>query len=132
MSPIANMLIEIKNAQSRGREEVVVPFSKVKFAIAEVLKNKGFVSEVENKKKKGRKGELDFIRIGLKYENNEGMISEVKMISKPSRRVYSGNEDLKRVRNGFGISVVSTSKGIMSGEDAKRAKIGGEVICEIW
>lgn len=126
------MLIEIKNAQARNREEVVVPFSKLKFAIAQTLKNKGFVGEVENKKKKGKKGELNFIRIGLKYDNNVGVISSVKMISKPSRRVYAGREELKSIRNGFGISVVSTSKGIMAGDDARRAGLGGEVICEIW
>jgi small subunit ribosomal protein S8 len=132
MSPIANMLIEIKNAQSRNREEINVPFSNVKFAIAQVLKNKGLIGEVETKKKKGRKGELNFIRIGLKYDNGAGVISEIKMVSKPSRRVYAGKDELKPVRNGFGVSVVSTSKGIMAGDDARKARLGGEVICEIW
>jgi small subunit ribosomal protein S8 len=132
MSPIANMLIEIKNAQARNREEIVVPFSKLKFAIAQTLKDKGFVSEVESKKKKGKKGELNFIRIGLKYNNNAGAISSIKMISKPSRRIYAGKDELKSIMSGFGISVVSTSRGIMTGDDARKAGLGGEVICEIW
>lgn len=132
MSPIANMLIQLKNAQARGYTEIVLPFSKIKFEIAQILKNKNFISMVEKKKKKAKTSEQDIIEIGLKYDNGGGAINEIKMISKPSRRIYSGKQGIKQVKNGYGISVISTSKGIMSGEDAKKAGLGGEVLFEIW
>lgn len=132
MSPIANMLVQLKNAQSRGLEEVVLPFSKIKFSIAEILKNKGFISEVEKKKRKMKKAEVDILYIRLKYNNGIGAIDDVKLISKPSRRVYTGRDELRQVKNGYGVSVISTSKGLMTGEDARKAGIGGELIFEIW
>jgi len=132
MSPIANMLTQIKNAQSRSKEEVVLPFSKMTLGIAEILKNKGFVGGVEKKTKKMKKSEADFISVGLKYENGVGAIGGIKMISKPSRRVYAGKDDLRPVRNGYGISIISTPKGLMTGDEARKMRIGGEIICEIW
>ncbi len=132
MSPIANMLVQLKNAQARNLEEVVLPFSGTKWSIANILKNKGFVAEVEKKKQKAKKTEFDLIWIKLKYENNAGAISGIKLISKPSRRIYAGKEDLKLVKSGYGISVISTSKGIMTGEEARKAGVGGEIIFEIW
>jgi small subunit ribosomal protein S8 len=132
MSPIANMLTQIKNAQSRGQEGVVLPFSKMTLGVAEILKNKGFVGGVEKKTRKMKKSEVSILGVELKYENGVGAIGGIKMISKPSRRVYVGKDDLKPVRNGYGISVVSTSKGLMTGDDAKKAGIGGEIICEVW
>lgn len=126
------MLTQIKNAQSRGREEVVLPFSKMLFGLAQILKKAGFVSGVDKNKKKSGRSELDVINIKLKYNNGAGAISNVKLISKPSRRIYAGKEDLKPVRDGYGISVVSTSRGLMTGDEARKAGIGGEVICEIW
>lgn len=126
------MLVQIKNAQSRGKDEVVLPFSKIKFAIAQILKQKGFIGEIEKRKKKMKKSELNFIAIKLKYDNGIGAINEVNLISKPSRRVYAGKEDLKAVKNGYGISIVSTPRGLMTGEDARKAGVGGEMICEVW
>ncbi len=132
MSPIANMLTQIKNAQSRSKEEVVLPFSKMKLGIAEILKNRGFISGVEKKTKKMKKSEADFISVELKYENGIGAIGGIKMISRPSRRIYAGKNDLKPVRNGYGISIISTPKGLMTGSEAHKAGIGGEIICEVW
>jgi small subunit ribosomal protein S8 len=132
MSPIANMLVQIKNAQSAGLENVAVPFSEMKFRIAEILKNKGFIENVEKKKKKAHKVEVDFLNIELKYKDGVGAINDIKLISKPSRRMYAGKEALRQVKSGYGISVISTSKGLMTGDDAKKNGIGGETIFEIW
>ena len=128
MSPIANMLVQIKNAQARGLEEVEVPFSVMKRSIAGVLQHAGFLTSVETKKKKGKRIEFDYLHITLKPD----AINGVKLISKPSRRMYAKADELKKVRSGFGISVVSTPKGIMTGADAQKAGVGGEVIFEIW
>ncbi len=132
MSPIANMLAQIKNAQSRGKEEVVLPFSKMTFSVAEILKTKGFVGGVEKKIRKMKKSDINILGVKLKYQNGAGAIEGIKMISKPSRRVYAGKDDLKPIKNGYGISVISTPKGLMTGDEAKKAGIGGEVICEVW
>lgn len=132
MSPIANMLVQIKNAQAVGTASVSVPFSKMKFEIAKILKENGFVDEIEKNAKKSKKTELDFINIKLKYNLGRGEINGIKLISKPSRRLYFGKADLKSVRSGYGLSVISTSKGVMSGDDAKKNGIGGEILFEIW
>lgn len=132
LSPIANLLIQLKNAQARGHTEVVLPFSKMKFDIAQILKEKKFVSEVEKRKRKTKKSEFNTLAIILKYENGVGSITDIKMVSKPSRRMYFGKKELRPVKNGYGISVVSTSKGIMTGDDARKAEVGGEVLFEIW
>ena len=109
-----------------------MPFSKMTLGIAEILKNKGFVGGVEKKTKKMKKSEADFISVGLKYENGVGAIGGIKMISKPSRRVYAGKDDLRPIRNGYGISIISTPKGLMTGDEARKMGIGGEIICEVW
>jgi len=132
MSPIADMLTQIKNAQARGKSEIVLPFSRIKFEIAGILKNKGFISNADKRKRKTKKSEFDMLAVELKYNDGAGAIEEIKLVSKPSRRMYAGKEDLKPVKNGYGISVVSTSKGIMTGEDARKAGLGGEVLFEVW
>jgi len=126
------MLTQIKNAQARGHQEVVLPFSKMLFAIAQILKKTGFVEEVNKIKKKKKGSEFEFISIRLKYENGIGAIRGVKLISKPSRRIYMGKKDLKPVREGYGISVISTPKGLMTGDEAKKAGVGGEILFEVW
>lgn len=132
MSPIANMLAQLKNAQARGYAEIILPFSKMKFEIARVLKEKNFINEVEKRKRKTKKSEFNVLAIGLKYDDGVGSISDISLISKPSRRMYTGKEELKPVRDGYGVSIISTSKGIMSGDDARKAGVGGEVLFEIW
>jgi len=130
--PISDMLIRIKNAQAVKGEQVVMPFSKVKLKIANILKEAGYVSEVERKNKKAKKTEHEYLQLTLKYQDNQGALSGVKIISRPSRRMYIKAKDIKLVRSGYGLAIVSTSKGIMSSREAKKLGLGGEIICEVW
>jgi len=132
MDPIADMLIRIKNAQAVRGEQVVMPFSKVKFKIANILKEAGYIYEVERKKKKAKKVEHEYLQLTLKYQDNQGALSGVKIISRPSRRMYIKAKDIKPVRSGYGIAIISTSKGIVNSREAKKLDIGGEIIAEIW
>lgn len=132
MDPIADMLIRIKNAQAVKGEQVTMPFSKVKFRIAGILKEAGFISEVERKNKKEKKSEHEYLQLTLKYQDNQGALNGVKIVSRPSRRMYIKAAEIKPVRSGYGIAIVSTSKGIMSSKEAKKSGLGGEIICEVW
>ncbi len=136
LDPISDMLTRIRNAQKAGHSEVVFPFSNLKLAIARILEKEGF-SESVDLVKKDEENKFDRIKIALKYEkvgNNELIpaISEIKRVSKEGKRIYLKKEDIKKVKNGFGISIISTSKGIMTGKDAWKSGLGGEYICEIW
>ncbi|SIS71410.1 30S ribosomal protein S8 [Alicyclobacillus vulcanalis] len=127
--PIADMLTRIRNANLVRHEKVEVPASKVKRAIAEILKNEGYIRDAEYI----QDGPQGTIRLFLKYgKNNERVITGLKRISKPGRRVYVGHEDLPRVLGGLGIAIISTSKGIMTDRDARKQGVGGEVICYVW
>ena len=128
MDPIADMLTSIRNAQAVSKETVKVPFSKLKFELAKVLEKSGFLKKVE---KKGR-GIKKFIEIKLRYEDKIPVISGIKKISKPGQRIYSGAKELRPVRSGYGISIISTSKGLMTNKEARKQNIGGEVICQVW
>ena len=131
--PISDMLIRITNAQAVGKEQVSVPFSKIKFRIAQILKENGFIQEVEKKSKKSRKIEVDYLLITLKYdETKTPALNDFKLISKPSRHLYAKAEDMKPVRSGYGIAVVSTSKGVMSSKEARKQGVGGEILFEVW
>lgn len=130
--PISDLLIRIKNAQAVSHDQVLVPFSKMKFAMANVLKADGYLADVERKSKKVKKTEHDYLLLTLKYNDGEGAIQEIKIISKPSRRMYIKAEDIRPVRSGYGLAIVSTSQGVMNSRDAKKQKLGGELICEIW
>ncbi|MEK7076395.1 MAG: 30S ribosomal protein S8 [Patescibacteria group bacterium] len=132
MDQIADMLIRIKNAQAVKGEQVVMPFSKVKFKIASILKEAGYISEVERKNKKVKKSEHEYLQLTLKYQDNQGVLSGVKIISRPSRRMYIKAEEIKSVRSGYGLAVISTSKGIMNSREARKLGLGGEIICEVW
>lgn len=132
MDPIADMLIRIKNAQAVRSEQVVMPFSKVKLKIANILKEAGYILEVERKNKKAKKAEHEYLQLTLKYQDNQAIVSGVKIISRPSRRMYIKAKDIKPVHSGYGLAIVSTSKGIMSSREAKKSGLGGEIICEIW
>ena len=109
-----------------------MPFSGIKFEIAKILKEAGFVSEVERKKKKFKKTEHGFVEIKINREGRGRFISGVKLVSKPSRRIYTKNSEIKPVMSGYGLSILSTSRGIMSGEEARKQNLGGELIAEIW
>jgi small subunit ribosomal protein S8 len=137
MDPISDMFCQIKNAQMVKKPEVLVPFSNFKQSLLKVLEKEGLIEnirKVKRKTKKGMKTPKTFLKVKLKYdENNMPLISQVKMISKPGQRIYAGAEDLKKYETkGVGIVLVSTSKGVMSSKEAKRKNLGGEVICKIW
>lgn len=127
--PIADMLTRIRNGVSVERPHVEMPLSKVKRGVADVLKREGYIwdwQEIEDKPVNG-------LRLDLKYgPNGERVIRKVRRVSKPGRRVYSRASDLAPVLNGLGISVISTSRGVLSDREARQRNLGGEVLCEIW
>ncbi len=127
--PITDMLNRIRNASAVSKETVSIPFSKLKYQMAEILHQKGFVSKVE---KKGRSINKT-IEVKLKYDKeNNPVILGLKRISKPGQRIYVGSKDIKKVRGGYGIAIISTPKGLMTERDARKNKLGGEILCEIW
>lgn len=126
--PIADMLNRIKNAQVVDHATVELPFSNLKYEIAKIMEEKGFIEKVE---KKGRKAKKT-MEIVLKYNDKSPAISGIRRISKPGQRIYLASSEIKRVKGGFGMAIISTSKGIMADKDAKKQKLGGEVLCEIW
>jgi small subunit ribosomal protein S8 len=127
--PIADMLNRIKTAQAVSKETVDVPFSVLKYQIAECLEKEGFVGKVVKKKKEKRK----FFCLVLNYEEDgTPRITDLKRVSSPGQRIYERSKDLRKIKGGRGISVVSTPKGIMSNKKARKMGLGGEVICEIW
>jgi len=128
MDPIADMLTIIRNAQAVLKETVVVPYSGIKFEIAKVLKKENFIEEIEKKGKKIRKT----IEIKLKYKDKEPAISGLKRVSKPGQRIYTAAGDIKGVRGGYGITIISTSKGLMTGKEARKQNLGGEILCKVW
>ncbi|HYU64990.1 MAG TPA: 30S ribosomal protein S8 [Candidatus Paceibacterota bacterium] len=132
MDPISDMLIQIKNAQQVKAERVVIPASKTKAEIASILKESGFVENVEKRKKKGKRVEHEYLDIALRYYNGEGAISDIKIMSRPSRHLYIKAKDIKPVRSGHGVAVISTPQGIMTSFQARKNNLGGEILFEIW
>ena len=133
LDPISDMLTRIRNANLAGHSEVFVPLSKLKLAIGDILKKQNFIEKIDEAEKEGRK----FIRIVLKYIKNEKgkkrpYIQGLRRVSREGQRIYAGKGKMPVVKNGYGFSVVSTSKGLMTGTEAKQAGMGGEIICEIW
>lgn len=127
--PIADMLTRLRNANSVYHEKVEIPGSKIKVAIANILKEEGFIKDFDfvQDSKQG------LLRVNLKYgPNREKLITGIKRISKPGLRVYAKNDQLPRVLGGLGIAIVSTSKGIMSDKQARKNGLGGEVIAYVW
>ncbi len=126
--PVTDMLNRIKNAQASQKEQVVIPFSNFKYEISKLLENEKLVGKVEKKGRKAKK----IIEISLKYENKIPVISGMRKVSRPGQRIYSPSRNIKPVKGGYGISIVSTSKGLMTGKEAKRQRLGGEILCEVW
>ncbi len=126
--PIANMLVQIKNAQAVSHPTAEILFSNLKYEIGKVLAKHGFINKVE---KKGRKVDK-VIEIFLKYEDGVPVIAGMKRVSKPGQRIYLDHQKINRVKSGYGISIVSTSKGLMSDKEARKNKLGGEILCEVW
>ena len=122
--PIADMLTRIRNAHLALHKEVNVPRSKIKEAIASILKQEGYVEDVTTEDRT--------ITLQLKYHQGKAAIAGLKRVSKPGRRKYVGVGEIPRVQNGLGICILSTSRGVMDGVSAREASVGGELLCEIW
>ena len=126
--PISDMLTRIRNAQMAEKTKVAMPSSKLKVAIAEVLKDEGYVDGFNVVKGDGGKAPLE---IGLKYYSGRPVIEKIQRISRPGLRIYKGSDDIPKVMNGLGIAIVSTSKGLMTDRKARANGIGGEVLCVV-
>ena len=127
--PIGDMLTRIRNAQQRGKNDVLTPASKLRARVLEVLKDEGYIRGYEPVTNADGHPEL---RIELKYFEGTPVIREIKRVSKPGRRVYMGVKDLPQVRQGLGVSIVSTPRGVMSDAHARAANVGGEVLCTVF
>ncbi|MDE6978955.1 MAG: 30S ribosomal protein S8 [Helicobacter sp.] len=126
---VADSLTRIRNASMRRLEHTTLYYAKIVVSILDVFMSKGFI---ESYKIVGNEGKQS-IKVILRYdEDGRSVISEIKRISKPGRRVYKGRDELKRFKNGYGLIVVSTSKGVVSNEDAYKSNVGGEALCSIW
>jgi len=125
--PLADMLTRIRNALARGKAEVTLPSSKLKVAVAKVLKDEGYITDYTVSE--GAKSELT---IALKYFQGKPVIAELDRVSRPGLRAYSGKKALPTVRGGLGIAIVSTSQGVMTDRAARQAGVGGEVLCTVF
>jgi small subunit ribosomal protein S8 len=123
--PVSDMLTRIRNAQMVGHTEVVMPASRLKAAIAQVLKDEGYIEDFALRDN-GAKKEL---RIGLKYYAGRPVIERLERVSKPGLRVYKGREDIPRIMNGLGVAILSTSRGVMTDRKARADGVGGEILC---
>ena len=126
--PIGDMIARIKNAQARKHKKVELPSSKFKSKIADILKNEGFIKDfkVSTEEKK------NILSLELKYHSGNPVISNFERVSKPGRRIFSSADSLPKINNGLGIAIVSTPKGVMTDIDARKQKVGGEIICKVF
>ena len=127
--PIGDMIARLKNAQVRNHKKIVLPSSKFKTKIADVLKNEGFIIDYKVNENEGNKPDLE---INLKYNYGSPVISTIERVSKPGRRIFSSAESLPKINNGLGIAIISTPKGVMTDIDARKEKVGGEIICKVF
>jgi small subunit ribosomal protein S8 len=128
MDKPSNLLIALKNGGKAGKEFATLPYSKFTASIAKALFDAGYIASYSKKQSKGH----DVLELGIAYVNDKPRINDVKRISKPSRRLYMGVQDVRPVKNGYGILVLSTPKGILTGDQAKKEHAGGEILFEIW
>ncbi|MEK7459563.1 MAG: 30S ribosomal protein S8 [Patescibacteria group bacterium] len=128
MDQISNMIIMLKNGGQADKESVILPYSKLKNAIAECLKKEGYINQVSKKTRKG----FPVLEIDLIYIDKKPKIKQVERISKQSKRVYFKMKDINKVKNGAGLLVLSTPKGILSGKDARAQQVGGEPLFKVW
>jgi len=127
MDPISDMLARIRNAAMAQLPEVEMPHSKMKEAIARILLKEGYISDVSV-----TGGKIKTLKIRLKYQGKRSVIEDLKRVSKPGCRIYVGFDEIPRVRGGLGIAILSTPKGIMTGAEARRKRVGGELLCLVW
>ncbi len=125
---IADFLTRIRNASNAKHKTLELPSSNLKIAIAVILKDQGFISDYE----KIEEGPQGILKVKLRYYYGQPVIREIKRISKPGRRVYTGVDTLPRVHNGLGVAIISTPRGLMSDKQARRENVGGEVLCTLW
>jgi small subunit ribosomal protein S8 len=125
--PIADMLTRIRNAQATDKVSVAIPSSKVKLAIAKVLKDEGYIEDFAQRAIDGK----NVLEIGLKYYAGKPVIEKIERVSRPGLRIYKGRDDIPRVLNGLGVAIVSTSRGVMTDRRARSQGVGGEVICYV-
>jgi len=130
--PIADMLTRIRNALAVRKPEVVLPFSKMKFTLAKILVETGYIGKAEVLEKAASEKSFNEIKVTLKYLGSEPAIRNLKRISRPGRRVYAKTDKLPTVLNKLGIAIISTPRGIMTNKEARKKHLGGEVICEIY
>lgn len=128
MDSISDMLTRIRNAQAVLHQTAVIPFSKLKFNLAKILEKAGWFDEVSVKGRKVQK----FIEIRLKYESGKPVIGALKRISRPGQRIYLKKNEIRAVNQGYGLSIISTSGGLMTDKEARKNGLGGEVICQVW
>lgn len=131
--PIAEMLTKIRNAQRAGKKDVIITTSNLKFSIGKILEKEGFIEAVS----KERIGNFEKIKIALKYHvisktEKIPAIKDIKRVSKEGQRIYVGNKEIKKVKNNYGIGIISTSQGVMTNSEARKNGLGGEYICEVW
>jgi small subunit ribosomal protein S8 len=126
--PIADFLTRLRNASRSGQSEVIAPYSKIKYDIARILKQEGYVSAVELE----RAGEFQEIKVVTKFVNRAPAITGLKRVSKPGLRKYVGAKEVPRVLGGLGITILSTPKGVLSGREAKKENVGGELLAYVW
>ena len=126
--PIGDMLARIKNAQMRNSKKVLMPSSKFKTKIADVLKNEGYIIDYKVLSEDSKSN----LEILLKYSSGNPVISAIQRVSKPGRRIFSSFESLPKINNGLGIAIISTPKGVMTDIDARKQKVGGEIICKVF
>ena len=127
--PVADFLTRIRNAMRARHQKLDVPASKLKAEIARILKEEGYIANYKPTEENGMK----ILRVYLKYgTNNESVISDLKRVSRPGCRVYQGKNEIRRVQGGFGIAILTTPKGVMTGRQARREGVGGELLCEVW
>ncbi len=126
--PIADLLTRVRNAAMARHDSVIVPASKMKIAVAKILKDEGFITDFTIVKGEPQR----MIKITLKYIDKQPAFIGLERVSKPGLRIYSGKKEIPRVYGGLGIAVISTSKGLMTGQEAWKKNIGGEVLCYVW
>ena len=126
--PIGDMIARIKNASIRNYKKVQMPSSKFKIKIADVLKNEGYIINYNIESENG----IDKLLIDLKYNSGNPVINTIQRVSKPGRRIFSSADSLPKVSNGLGIAIISTPKGVMTDQDARKNQVGGEIICKVF
>ena len=126
--PIGDMIARIKSAQLRNHKKVQLPSSKFKVKIAEVLKSEGYIIDY----KVSQESNKPYLEISLKYNSGNPVISSIQRVSKPGRRIFSRAESLPKINDGLGIAIISTPKGVMTDIDARKQKVGGEIICKVF